>query len=123
AREIREAFARHFVLVFRGNRAGPDEQHRLAALFGDPEPVPLLGFLGVEQTTIALKPGSKLAESGEAGAPKATRPPMRADLQNIGLAGEFDGWHSDSTFTPWFHRAAVLRSPVIPPVGGDTGFA
>jgi taurine dioxygenase len=124
AQAIREAFYRHFVLVFRGEReAGPAEQHRLAALFGTPEPVPLLAFLGVEQAGISLKPGSKLAQSDEAKAPKATAPLRRAELQNIGIAGEFDGWHSDSTFTPWFHRAAVLRSPVIPPIGGDTGFA
>jgi taurine dioxygenase len=121
---IREAFHRHFVLVFRNQgEAGPEEQRRLAALFGTPEPVPLMAFLGVEQAAISLKPGSKLAESDDATAPRATAPLRYAGLQNIGIAGEFDGWHSDSTFTPWFHRAAVLRCPIIPPVGGDTGFA
>jgi taurine dioxygenase len=72
---------------------------------------------------VSLKPGSKLAESDDETAPKATAPLRHQQLQNIGIAGEFDGWHSDSTFTPWFHRAAVLRSPVIAPIGGDTGFA
>jgi taurine dioxygenase len=124
AEQIRHAFYRHSVLVFRGDpERAAEAQHRLVSLFGTPEPVPLLGFLGVEQATVALKPGSKLAESDEPSAPRATKPLRRTELQNIGIAGEFDGWHSDSTFTPWFHRAAVLRSPVIPPVGGDTGFA
>src|SRR5206468_3965762 len=27
------------------------------------------------------------------------------------------------SFTPWLPRAAVLRAEVIPPLGGDTGFA
>lgn len=124
AQQIREAFARHFVLVFRNEgKTGVAEQHRLAALFGEPEPAPLLGFLGVEQTTVTFKPGSKIPESDDPNAPKATVPIPHAELQNIGIAGEFDGWHSDSTFTPWFHRAAVLRAEVIPPVGGDTSFA
>ena len=43
--------------------------------------------------------------------------------RGLGIAGEFDGWHSDSTFTPWLPRVAVLRAETIPPVGGDTAFA
>jgi taurine dioxygenase len=124
AEQIRRAFAQHFVLVFRSEGGGgPEEQHRLAALFGEPEPIPLFQFLGVRQPTVTLKPGSKLADSDDDAAPRGTAPLLHEDIQNIGIAGEFDGWHSDSTFTPWFHRAAVLRAPVIPPVGGDTGFA
>jgi taurine dioxygenase len=124
AQAIKDAFHRHFVVVFRNDREpGPEEQQRLASLFGPIEPAPLLAFLGVEQPTIALKPGSKLAENDDAKAPRATSPLRHPELQNIGLAGDFDGWHSDSTFTPWFHRAGVLRAPVRPPIGGDTGFA
>lgn len=124
AQQIRDAFARHFVLVFRSERkCGMEEQHRLAALFGEPQPIHLFQLLGVKQPTISLKPGSRLAGSDDATAPKAAAPVRYKELQAIGLQGEFDGWHSDSTFTPWLPRAAVLRAEVIPPVGGDTGFA
>jgi len=124
AEEIRQAFYHHFVLVFRGDRQpGQEEQNRLAALFGEPETIPLLAALGVEQTAITLQAGLKVAGSEDGLMLETAYTAYKAELQNIGIAGEFDGWHSDSTFTPWFHRVAVLRSPVIAPVGGDTSFA
>jgi taurine dioxygenase len=43
-------------------------------------------------------------------------------VDQFGLRSEFDGWHTDSSFTPWLPRAAVLRAEIIPPVGGDTSF-
>src|SRR5262245_8878009 len=40
ADQILQAFARHFVLVFRSeHEATSDEQHRLATLFGEPQPL------------------------------------------------------------------------------------
>jgi taurine dioxygenase len=47
---------------------------------------------------------------------------MTRELAGLGLGGGFDGWHADSTFTPWLPRVAVLRAEVIATVGGDTGF-
>jgi alpha-ketoglutarate-dependent taurine dioxygenase len=124
AQQIREAFATHFVLVFRNEHtATPEEQHRLAALFGEPQPLALFQFLGARQPSITFNPGSRIAASDRASAPKPTASVSSEELRNLGIAGDFDGWHSDSTFTPWLPRAAVLRAEVIPPVGGDTGFA
>jgi taurine dioxygenase len=124
AKQIREAFYRYFVLVFRreGERS-VEEQHRLAALFGEPQPLAVFQFLGAHQASIRFDPDSKIAPSAGASAPKPTAAVPPKELRAIGIAGEFDGWHSDSTFTPWLPRAAVLRAEVIPPVGGDTGFA
>jgi taurine dioxygenase len=124
AQQIREAFARHFVLVFRNEgEVGAEEQHRLAALFGDPQPLAVFQFLGAKQASIKFNPRSRIAASGDTSAPKPAAPVRWNELQNLGIAGEFDGWHSDSTFTPWLPRVAVLRAEVIPPVGGDTSFA
>jgi taurine dioxygenase len=124
AQQIREAFHRYFVLVFRGEGVrNPEEQHRLAALFGEPQPLAVFQFLGAQQASIRFDPDSKIAPSRGASAPKPTASVPPRELRAIGIAGEFDGWHSDSTFTPWLPRAAVLRAEVIPPVGGDTSFA
>lgn len=124
AAQIRKAFAEHLVLVFRNpGGATPEAQHRLAVVFGEPQPLAVFQFLGALQASITFDPGSRIVASKDAAAPKASAAVAREELQNLGLAGEFDGWHSDSTFTPWLPKAAVLRAELIPPVGGDTGFA
>ena len=121
---IRRAFAEHHVLVFRGeSRATSEAQHRLAALFGEPQPLEVFQFLGRQQASIAFEPGSKIAASNDRAAPEKAVPFRWQELQNIGLAGDFDGWHIDSSFTHWIPHVAVLRAETIPPVGGDTGFA
>lgn len=124
ADEVRQAFAEHHVLVFRNaNEAAPDMQHRLAALFGEPQPLEVFQFLGRQQASIEFAPGSKIVASNDKAAPEKALPYRFEALQNIGLAGDFDGWHIDSSFTHWIPHVAVLRAEIIPPVGGDTGFA
>lgn len=124
AQEVRRAFAEHFVLVFRGERqATPEMQHRLAALFGEPQPLEVFQFLGRQHASITFEPGSKIAASNDKAAPEKALPYRFEEIQNIGLSGDFDGWHIDSSFTHWIPHVAVLRAEVIPPVGGDTGFA
>ncbi|MBV1689181.1 TauD/TfdA family dioxygenase [Novosphingobium sp. G106] len=121
---IRRAFAEHAVLVFRSGRdATPEEQHRLAALSGEPQPLQVFQFLGRMQAGITFDPGSRIVASDAASAPKQSAQIKRQDLQSLGIAGEFDGWHSDSSFCHFLPKAAVLRAEVIAPVGGDTGFA
>jgi taurine dioxygenase len=124
ADEIRRAFADYSVLVFRSEqRATSEEQHRLAVLFGEPQPLQVFQFLGRMQAGITFEPGSRIAASDAASAPKQSAQVKRQDLQGLGIAGEFDGWHSDSSFCHFLPKAAVLRAEVIAPVGGDTGFA
>ncbi len=124
ARQIREAFAKYFVLVFRNAKpATAEAQLRLAALFGEPQPLAVFQFLGAHQPAIKFAPQSRVVESNDPAAPKPAAAIKREDLRGIAISGEFDGWHSDSTFTPFLPRAAVLRAEVIPPVGGDTSFS
>jgi taurine dioxygenase len=124
ADRIRRAFAEHLVLLFRGERrATAEEQHRLAALFGEPQPLEVFQFLGKPQASLTFDPGSRIVAPEHETAPREATPIRWEELRNIGIAGEFDGWHSDSSFTRWLPKAAVLRAETIPPVGGDTGFA
>jgi taurine dioxygenase len=126
AGQIRDAFARHYVLVFPGAyEVGPAEQNRLAGLFGEPQPLAIFQFLGAMSSSITFNPGSKIADTKEKSAPIPTAvldDRMTRELQGLGLSGDHDGWHTDSSFTPWLPRVAVLRAEVIAPVGGDTGF-
>ncbi len=122
--QLRTALAQHAVLVLR--HAAPvtaEQQQRVAAVFGEPQPLQLFQFLGAPQPSISFNPGSRIAASDDSNAPKRSATIERRELQNLGLGGEFDGWHSDSSFTPWLPKAAVLHAEIIPPVGGDTCFA
>jgi taurine dioxygenase len=124
ADEIARALAEHAVLLFRDDReVGADEQNRLAAVFGEPQPLEIFQFLGALQPSIAFNPGSRIAASNDASAPRQSARIARKDLQNLGLGGDGDGWHADSSFTPWLPKAAVLRAEVIAASGGDTCFA
>jgi len=121
---IRQAFAEHLVLVFRNeNGTNPEEQDRLAALFGELQPLQVFQFLGAMQASITFKPGSRIEASDNDNAPKGSAAIKREDLMGLGLAGEFDGWHVDNAFAHFLPKAAVLRAEIIPPVGGDTCFA
>ncbi|MDG2005564.1 MAG: TauD/TfdA family dioxygenase [Novosphingobium sp.] len=124
AEAIRQAFAEHLVLVFRNeNDINEDEQNRLAALFGELQPLQVFQFLGAMQASITFNPGSRIEASNDDNAPKGSAPVQRNDLMALGLAGEFDGWHVDNAFAHFLPKAAVLRADVIAPVGGDTCFA
>jgi taurine dioxygenase len=126
AQRIRDAFARHFVLVFQSDAAvGEEEQNRLASLFGAPQPLAVFQFLGALHPAVTLNPGSRIAKTQVHSAPKGHElpaTPWSQELRDLGLGSDFDGWHTDSSFTPWLPRVAVLRAEVIPPVGGDTCF-
>jgi taurine dioxygenase len=124
AEEIRQAFAEHHVLVFRNeNGTNPEEQNRVAALFGELQPLQIFQYLGAMQASITFTPGSRIEASKDDNAPKGSAPVKRDDLMALGLSGEFDGWHCDNAFAHFLPKAAVLRSEVISPVGGDTCFA
>lgn len=121
---IRQAFAEHLVLVFRNeNGTNAEEQNRLAALFGELQPLQVFQFLGAMEASINFLPGSRIEASSNDNAPRGSAPVKREDLMALGLSGEFDGWHVDNAFAHFLPKAAVLRAEVIAPVGGDTCFA
>src|SRR5262249_10315920 len=119
AQLLRDAFVEHHVLVVpQDGEVGSDEQARLAALFGEPQPLAVFQFLGALSSELTLNTGSRIAATNDASAPKPTTlrdDRMARELTGLGVGGGFDGWHADSTFTPWLPRVAVLRAEVIAP--------
>lgn len=124
--QLRAAFARHGVIVVANDHeVSAEEQLRLAGVFGEPQPLAVFQFLGALSASLTLDAGSRIAATEDAAAPKPTiarDEHMARELQGLGIAGDHDGWHTDSSFTPWLPRAAVLRTVVRSPVGGDTAF-
>jgi taurine dioxygenase len=102
-REIYDAFVRHHVLAFRGQRLGKDAQIAFTEQFGTLE------------RHIARNRGSDN--------------PWVHTVSNLGGDGKPSGtvastsWHTDKSFRPEPSLATILHSVTMPPDGGDTCFA
>lgn len=93
---LKQALLRHKVLFFKGQQHLDDATHQaFARLFG-----PL-----VEHPTVPSRDGTQILELDSA------------------HGGRADSWHTDVTFEVDYPQVAVLRSVVIPPIGGDTVWA
>jgi alpha-ketoglutarate-dependent taurine dioxygenase len=77
------------------------------------QPLPTLRFRGSENPDQAVHAGL----TGRDG--KQARLSSRDEPTRV---TEYEGWHTDSSFTAHVPQAAVLRPEVISPVGGDTSF-
>lgn len=95
--EVKDAFARHGVLSFPGQPLSLDELEAFTLQIGpfgdDPYVAPMDGHPNVLE--VRREPDEKVSVFG-------------------------GGWHSDWSFQPQPPMATLLRSQVIPPVGGDT---
>lgn len=100
---IRAALARHLVLAFDDHSLTPAELRDFTALFG-----PL--FVHHDDTGVIRADG--LPEVLE----------MRKEPDGTRLFGGSD-WHADVTFRKPAGYLSVLQSVILPPLGGDTGFA
>lgn len=107
-REIYQAFLQYGVLIFPGQNDLDDaDQVNFTRRFGDLEglgPKKEGGTIPMANT----KPDGSLAQPGE--------------YQYEILRGN-EGWHTDSTYMPLASKAAMLYATVVPPEGGETGFA
>jgi taurine dioxygenase len=116
--QLQQALWEHGVLVFSGADVGMEEQVRVVSCFGPVQPLEIFRFLGEPNPVLAIDPkgGGTVDQEG-----KARRKVVfnRRPEQVM----EFQGWHTDSSFTSELPQAAALRAEVIPPVGGDTCFA
>ncbi len=95
---IRKALVEHQVLFFRGQAIEPAHQQALAEAFGPLQSHPAYA-------TVEDFPAITILES------TADRPSL------------IEKWHTDMTFRQRPPMATMLRSRVIPAVGGDTLFA
>lgn len=97
--EIRAAFVRHPLLVFRAQRLAPDSLLAFARLLGEPEVHPIVeGSAENPEVICVRKPAGKSASFGV-------------------------GWHSDNSFAPRPSSATLLYAEVTPESGGDTLFS
>jgi taurine dioxygenase len=117
---IRHAFWKHYVLVFPSDKpVGPEEQNRLAAVFGTPQPMEPFQVLGEKKLAAGIGTNAfKQPDRTIAGESSRTYTKEELEFEARG-----DGWHTDSSFTSWIPRAATLRAEVVSPVGGDTSFS
>lgn len=104
--DIRDAFDRHSLLLFREQNLSDDEQMRFARLFGPIEdredrPEPKMSNL------------SNIAEGGGTY--------DENDLKTLSLKANFL-WHTDSTFLPIPALANVAQARVVVAEGGETEF-
>ena len=97
--EIKEAFLKHSVLVFKNQELSPKDLRNVSLIWGEPLTHPV--FKGMENYPEIIE---IVKESGE--------------RNRFG-----DYWHTDQIFTPEPAMATMLYAKEVPPVGGDTMFA
>src|SRR6266852_2494931 len=113
-RAIKDAWGRHLVLVFRGQKVYQDDQLRFASYFGElgdrkKAPEQLRGRAeGVQQDNQKILLVSNIKVDGNA----------------IGAFGEGEFWfHIDGGYTPRPYRYTLLYAIEVPCSGGNTMFA
>lgn len=100
AHELREALARHLVLVFRDQHLDRAAQKRLTTAFGQPMRLPYIVPMADD--------------------PEVIRVIKEADDRSGVFGGD---WHSDMSFVEEPPSGSILNALEIPPYGGDTLFA
>ncbi|MEO8006319.1 MAG: TauD/TfdA family dioxygenase [Betaproteobacteria bacterium] len=107
--EIKQAWASHLVLRFRGQRLGDEHLMSFSRIFGELDSVPVPSADNRRQLT----PGfvtiiSNIIENGKA----------------IGGLGAYEAhWHTDMSYQEQPPLGSLLYSIEIPPSGGNTYFA
>jgi taurine dioxygenase len=117
---IRQAWADHLVLRFRGQRIDDDQLMRFSACFGELDWAPIIAASrakvpgedryveGAEEGRRYISVISNIIENGRA----------------IGALGAYESiWHTDMSYNPEPPSASALYALEVPPSGGDTGFA
>ncbi|MAW28494.1 MAG: taurine catabolism dioxygenase TauD [Gammaproteobacteria bacterium] len=105
--DIHKAFLEYAVLVFPAQHLTDEEQGAFALRFGNIEK------LGPRQKA-SVAPISNQKSDGSV---------VRPDEEGYKLLRGNEGWHTDSTYMPLASKVAMLSALVVPPEGGETGFA
>ena len=105
ASQVRAAWMRHQILLFRDQDITPEQHIRFSRLFGPVEPYPLVHYRLPGYPEIFL-----LSNEPQNGKPSETRNAARH-------------WHSDLSFTSRPSTGSLLRCTKAPQVGGTTMWA
>ena len=100
--ELYEAWLEHALLIFPGQHLANDAQTAFAERFGELE--------------FALAPISNVRRDGTVRGDEADDSVVQILKGNM-------GWHHDSTYMPVQAKGAVFTAHVVPPTGGETGWA
>jgi alpha-ketoglutarate-dependent 2,4-dichlorophenoxyacetate dioxygenase len=107
--EIRDAFARYSVLVFRDQRVTDEQQIAFSREFGELETTKV-GTPGAGSSLVVL---TNIGPDGE------IEPPTERQMLNNRANQQ---WHADSSFKPVPAKASMLSARIIPSAGGNTEY-
>jgi taurine dioxygenase len=97
--DIHGAFLTHKVLFFRGPELSPQQQLRVARIFGEPGVYPFIKGLDEVPEVIEI---------------------LKTENDKVNFGGS---WHSDTAYMPEPAMGTVLHAVEVPASGGDTLFA
>ena len=112
AQAIREALARHSVLVFRNQHIDTEQHKAFAAIFGPLEATPSRKMVGIDDPVRIIDRG---VFKGKGNNKNLSVPPQPGE--------EYKLWHVDDTYFPQIPHVATLRPEALSPTGGDTSWA
>ena len=117
---IKQAWADHLVLRFRGQRLDDDQLMRFSAHFGELDWAPVIAA-----SRVKIPGEDRYVESAEQG--RRYISVISNIVENgkaIGALGAYESiWHTDMSYNPEPPCASALYALEVPPSGGDTGFA
>jgi taurine dioxygenase len=107
---LRAALAQHAVLLVRDLELSPVDHVGLTRVFGEPDvhPIESIRMAGHPEIIVLAVDARRSFEPG--------------DPRGDEIVGRIP-WHSDLTYTALPSRGALLYARVVPPEGGDTGYA
>jgi len=97
--EVYDAYLKHKVLYFRGPLLTPEQQLRVALIFGEPDLYPFIKGLPEAPEVIEI---------------------VKTEKDTVNFGG---GWHSDTAYLPEPAKGTLLHALEVPDSGGDTLFA
>jgi taurine dioxygenase len=117
---IKNAWADHLVLRFRGQQLNDDQLMGFSAHFGELDWAPIIAAARVK-----VSGEDRYVESAEEG--RRYISVISNIVENgkaIGALGAYESiWHTDMSYNPEPPCASALYALEVPPSGGDTGFA
>src|SRR3954447_8135868 len=111
---IKDAWAKHLVLVFRGQKVSQDDQLRFASYFGD------LGSRKKAPDALKARTEGVLQDNEKV----LLVSNIKVDGVPIGAFGEGEFWfHIDSGYSPKPYKYTFLYALELPSTGGNTMFS